>query len=163
MPPRQKKQDQLDPQPTVYDPQSEPAQIAEALPPEPESLEVPPEPEKPRLPQGLTPRYLPTDHRRAFHKRWRGVRMIDPASLGEAPYLALPIGGDPTRRCIRHFPPAIAAELLSVNAETGNPPTIRLATDAEVAQYEADAKARADERAARITQKIDQVREALIR
>lgn len=149
--------------PPAYDPQTEPAPIAEPLPPAPEALEVPEPPAPAGPPQGLTPRYLPTSvGRKAYHKRWP-VRMIDPDSLGEAPFLALPIDGDPTRRRIRQFLPSVAAELLSVNADTGNPPTIRLATDAEVAQYEADMDARSQARAARVSSRINEVREALIR
>jgi hypothetical protein len=78
-----------------------------------------------------------------FHRKHRRVPMIDPASLivdGKDPVLALPKEGGGV--AIKRVAADTAAELLTCDFITGGQPIQRLATDAEVAAYEADQEAR---------------------
>lgn len=104
----------------------------------------------PRAPQGITLRFLQTgDRKKDLHPYFgERVKMIDPKSLvradGEAPFLAIPILQRPGEYAVKQVDPVHAAEMLCCDKATGAPSTYRLATDAEVAAYKAEAKKRAE-------------------
>lgn len=128
---------------TPQDQQPEEQAPAEQLPGEQErpsdelAAATTPPPDAPRPPQGITPRLSGK-----FHTRFKTVELVEPDSLrvpkkrldGEAyfddPYLALPNGKGGF--AISQVSADHAALMLSCHPDSGAPPTVRLATDAEV-------------------------------
>jgi hypothetical protein len=112
------------------------------------SLAARPEPQSGsgEAPQGITLRRMESgDERKDFHPRWRQIRMIDPKSLvvdGKPPALAIPIDGDTTKVRVRRIEAGEAAYRLTCDPASGGQSVYRLASDEEVAAYEADLEAR---------------------
>jgi hypothetical protein len=99
-----------------------------------------------RPPQGIALRYMQTGNAALDHLAsgpHLTVPRVDPASLGEAPFLALPIEGQPGKIRVRQFTPEMAADILTRDAIPGRQQGIRLASDPEVAAHHAEEAERA--------------------
>jgi hypothetical protein len=98
-----------------------------------------------RPPQGITIRYMATGNARrdllAIGPNTT-IPRVDPDCLPEETYLALPIEGRPGTARVRVFNRATAAEVLANEQFPSKARGVRLATDAEVAAYQAEHAAR---------------------
>lgn len=102
----------------------------------------------PRPPQGITISYMATGNDAADFLKLGETKYprVDPACLGEAPYLAVPIQGQPGKYRVRQHNADVAADILTrevFRASQEGREALRLATDEEVKGFHAEAAERA--------------------